>query len=432
MRIFLLALFSIFVIEAQEFALKSWPKGLSFGEYLKKHNIDATKFYATINPEDLKFISNIEGGVSYFENIKNGTLKELLIPLGEEMQIYVKKEKKKDVNSSGYSFDIIPINYKVIKDKVSINIENGCYSDLLKEINNPHLATHLKKIFSEYVDFLKLQKGDKVTISYQQKSIAGMPWGEAEIKSAYIKQKDKEFFAIKTKDGYKIFTNSDILPSSSYKVKKIKKDKYITFRKPLSHLRITSKFTYKRWHPILHRYRPHLGTDFGAKRGTPIYAIADGKVIYAGWMGGYGKVVKILHGDGFVSLYAHQSKMKVKAGQVVKAGEQIGSVGNTGRSTGPHLHLSLYRYGKHKNPMKYINKKIKVGTTFKKIVINSKKSGSVLTQKEKIVYNTLKKLSATNTHPYKWKTLDKSVNITIKREKRDATRIKLPSRKGAS
>ncbi len=418
MRFFILIFIFIFSLYAQEFRIKHWPKDLTFGAYLNKYKIDATKFYAKVNPEDLKFISLIEGGSLYFERAQNGSLEALLIPIGEEMQMYVKKE-----NNGSYSFDIIPIEYQTIKDSVSIDIENGCYSDLLKAINNPHLATYLKKIFNDYVDFMKLQKGDRVTIQYKQKSINGITWGEPEIEAAYIKHKKDEFFAIKEKDTYKIFTNT----SAKLRKKTVKENSYMRFGKPLSHLRITSKFTYKRWHPILHRYRPHLGTDFGAKRGTPIYAIADGKVIFSGWMRGYGKVTKVAHSNGFVSLYAHQSRTYVKRGQRVKRGQKIGAVGNTGRSTGPHLHLGLYRYGKHKNPMKYINKKIKVGVVFKKVIINGEKSSFSLTKKEKIVYNTLKKLSAKNTHPYKWKTLDKSINITIKREKINANRVKLPS-----
>jgi len=426
MRSFMLFFFLTLSIVAQEFAIKHWPKGLSFGEYIEQYNIDASRFYAKVNPEDLKFLSLIEGGALYFEKANDGVLEELLIPLGEEMQMHVKKES----NASEYSFDIIPIDYKVIKDTVSFEIENGCYTDLLKSINNPHLATYLKKIFSDYIDFSKLQKGDKVTIKYKQKSLKGMPWGEPEIEAAFIEHKKSEFFAVKEKEGYKVFINNQSPIKEQKKI--IKKAQYISFGKPLPRLKVTSKFTYKRWHPILHRYRPHLGTDFRGKRGTPIYALASGKVIYAGWMRGYGKVVKIAHSNGFVSLYAHQSKIYVRGGERVKKGQKIGAVGNTGRSTGPHLHLSLYRYGKHKNPMKYINRKIKVGVIAKKVVIKTQKQAFSLTQKEKRVYNTLKKVSAKNTHSYKWKTLEQSEHITIKREKINANRVKLRSSKGAS
>jgi murein DD-endopeptidase MepM/ murein hydrolase activator NlpD len=144
-------------------------------------------------------------------------------------------------------------------------------------------------------------------------------------------------------------------PVTASQIKKIKRaDK---FGMPLRHVRISSRFTYKRWHPILHRYRPHLGTDFAARRGTPLLAVAPGKVIFAGRKGGYGKVVKIKHSGGYVSLYAHQSRIRAKRGQRVKKGQVIGYVGSTGRSTGPHLHFGLYKNGRAIDPMKVLKKK---------------------------------------------------------------------------
>jgi hypothetical protein len=117
----------------------------------------------------------------------------------------------------------------------------------------------------------------------------------------------------------------------------------------------------------LHRYRPHHGTDFGARRGTPLLAVNDGKVIFAGWMGGYGKVVKIKHAGGYISLYAHQSRIRVKRGQRVKKGQIIGYVGSTGRSTGPHLHFGLMKNGRWIDPMKVLRKKsIGRGSVLKK------------------------------------------------------------------
>ena len=129
------------------------------------------------------------------------------------------------------------------------------------------------------------------------------------------------------------------------------------FGRPLDKLRVTSTFSLRRWHPILHRYLPHYGVDFGAKIGTPIHATYDGKVIYAGWMRGYGRVVKIKHPHGYVSLYAHQSKIAVRVGQHIKKGQTIGYVGRSGRATGPHLHFGLYKNSKAVNPQGYIEKR---------------------------------------------------------------------------
>lgn len=100
----------------------------------------------------------------------------------------------------------------------------------------------------------------------------------------------------------------------------------------------------------------HTGLDISAKTGTPIKAIADGTVTSAKYSGSYGNLVKIDHGNGVETWYAHTSKMYVKNGQKVKAGEKIAAVGSTGNSTGPHLHLEIRVNGKHVNPQKYLYK----------------------------------------------------------------------------
>ena len=415
MRYIILLFLLSFSLIGGEFKLKYWERGLTFVDYLKKHNIDAKSFYNKVAPDDIKFLSAIVGDAPYFESVKNGKLQETLIPLGDEMQIYLYKD------GDGYGFDIVPIDYKTINDTVVVEIESGCYSDLKKAVNNPHLATYLKRAFNGAVDFTKLQKGDIIVIKYSQKSIGGIAWGEPTIEAAYVRHKYQDYFAIKSGDGYKIYV-SEPIKDIKKSVKLVKKSSSISFKRPLSKMKITSKFTYKRWHPILHRYRPHLGTDFRGKSGTPIYSIADGRVVYAGWMRGYGKVTKINHGNGYISLYAHQSKINVKNGQRVKAGQIIGAVGSTGRSTGPHLHLGVYKRGRPINPMSVVDKTIKTESFIKKIVINSQNISSKLTNREKSVYNSLKK--STSKTPYIWKDLDKTVNITIKREKKSDSRVK--------
>jgi murein DD-endopeptidase MepM/ murein hydrolase activator NlpD len=116
-----------------------------------------------------------------------------------------------------------------------------------------------------------------------------------------------------------------------------------------------------RFHPILHEWKQHTGVDVAIGQGTPIYAAAAGKVIYAGWLGGYGNTVIIAHGKGtdgnsYSTLYAHGSALYVKKNTFVKQGQRIASVGSTGYSTGPHLHLEVRVNGEHKNPLHYISK----------------------------------------------------------------------------
>ena len=106
--------------------------------------------------------------------------------------------------------------------------------------------------------------------------------------------------------------------------------------------------------PFTKTRRKHKGMDFSAPTGTPIYATSDGKVIRVdGRAPGYGKHIRIDHGFGYVTLYAHLSKYNVRRGQEVKRGDVIGFVGNTGRSVAPHLHYEIRKDGKHLNPINF-------------------------------------------------------------------------------
>ena len=123
-------------------------------------------------------------------------------------------------------------------------------------------------------------------------------------------------------------------------------------RSPLAFSRVTSNFNPKRFHPILKKKRPHNGTDFGAKTGTPVRAVADGIVVFAGTNGGHGKYIKLDHQDPFETSYSHLSKIRVRKGQKVKKGDIIGNVGTTGRSTGPHLHYQVWKNKRYVDAMK--------------------------------------------------------------------------------
>ncbi len=122
-------------------------------------------------------------------------------------------------------------------------------------------------------------------------------------------------------------------------------------RYPVDYVRITSSFAWRRYHPVLGRYRAHLGTDFGAAPGTPVRATADGTVTFAGRDGGYGNLIKIRHALGYETRYAHLRGFAsgIKAGAKVVQGQIIGYVGSTGLATGPHLHYELRKNGEALN-----------------------------------------------------------------------------------
>lgn len=125
------------------------------------------------------------------------------------------------------------------------------------------------------------------------------------------------------------------------------------FAKPVNGLRQTSGFGTRR-DPFNGRRSLHNGIDFAGPRGTPILAPADGVVVFAGTQGGYGRAVKIRHANGFETFYAHLNRATVRVGQTVRRGQKIAELGNTGRSTGPHLHYEIHYNGRPVNPLKFI------------------------------------------------------------------------------
>ncbi len=124
-------------------------------------------------------------------------------------------------------------------------------------------------------------------------------------------------------------------------------------RFPVNFQYISSGFTFHRYHPILHSYRPHVGVDLVAQYGTPVKSIADGRVEVAGWCGELGNCVRIEHENNTTSIYGHLSRVSpaIGSGSYVKMGQVIGYVGSTGLSTGPHLHFALEKRGAYVNPL---------------------------------------------------------------------------------
>jgi murein DD-endopeptidase MepM/ murein hydrolase activator NlpD len=124
-------------------------------------------------------------------------------------------------------------------------------------------------------------------------------------------------------------------------------------KSPLNYRRISSHFSHRRFHPILRYYRPHLGIDFAAPRGTPVVSIGDGTVTSAGWKEGYGKTVVIRHTGSLVTQYGHLSRYGagVRRGARVTQGQVVGYVGSTGLATGPHLDFRCMLNGAWVNPL---------------------------------------------------------------------------------
>ena len=334
---------SLFSTEVQEI---KWPAGDSFLTFLNKYSIPQ-KLYFDLEKEDRELCSEITAGNYYYlmEN-DDGTLNQVLIPVSEEIQLHIYKDK------DSYKFETLPISYREYSETIALPITNSVSSDLKKATGNSTLAANLKSIFSKSVNFRRMQKGDFIAVEYSQKELLGRPFGQPDIKAAMVEISGRKYYRFKNEKDDKYYDQTGKAFT-----------KYYFFRIPLRYKRISSVFTKKRWHPVLKRYRAHLGTDFAAPRGRKIYAAGDGKVIFAGRRGGYGNCTIIQHPNGYRTLYGHQSRFKagLRKGQRVKKGDLIGYVGSTGLSSGPHLHLGVYKNGRAINPLKVIRKPEHIG-----------------------------------------------------------------------
>lgn len=323
---------SLFSIEVEKL---SWPRGDSFLTFLNKNNIE-NRFYFNLEKEDQELCSEIrEGATYYITRDENNKLTKALIEISEDMQLQLFAEEE------GYSFDIVPINYKEIEEIISIPVKYSPYQDILNVTSNSELANEFIRAYSGSVNFKYMQKGDNIIIKYKQKIRLGQYHGSPTIISAMVEVNKKPFYIFKNDDDGRYY-NDQAKSLTNY-----------FFRVPVSYSRISSKFTTKRWHPVLKRYRAHLGVDYAAPTGRPIYSAADGRITFRGTKGGYGKVIEIAHKNGYKTLYAHQSRFKggLKNGSKVSKGQLIGYVGSSGVSTGPHLHFGLYKNGRAINPL---------------------------------------------------------------------------------
>lgn len=326
---------SIFAIEVQKL---SWPKGETFLTFLQKYEI-SNKLYFDLEKEDKELCSEIRAGSTYYLHTnENNKLDQVLIEISEEMQLQVYKEDEI------YKFNIVPIVFDEVVETITIDIENSPYQDILNATANNELANEFIRAYSGSVNFRYMRKGDKIVIKYRQKIRMGQYHGTPDIISALVKLRRKDYYIFKNEDDGRYY-NDKAKSLTSY-----------FFKVPLSYSRISSRFTKKRWHPVLKRYRAHLGVDYAAPSGRAIYAAADGRITFRGRKGGYGKVIEIAHKNGYKTLYAHQSRFKggLKRGSKIRKGQLIGYVGSTGVSTGPHLHFGLYKNGRAIDPLRIV------------------------------------------------------------------------------
>jgi len=223
-------------------------------------------------------------------------------------------------------------------------IESSLFVDGQKAGLTDAQIMELAALFGWDIDFaLEIRAGDQFRLLYEEQFLDGEKFRNGPILAAEFVNQGKTYQALRFEDDQ---------GSTGYYDAEGRNKRRAFIRTPIKFARISSRFTPKRWHPVLKRWRSHKGVDYAAPTGTPIKATGEGKVIFRGWKGGYGRVVIVQHGSKYQTLYAHMSKFsRAKAGSKVKQGQIIGYVGKSGLATGPHLHYEFRVDGVHRNPL---------------------------------------------------------------------------------
>ena len=260
--------------------------------------------------------------------------------IGKYNDLYIWQNNSREIQTR-----ITKRPFKKVTFLNKIEITDNLYNSAMRNELPNEIFSALIKILSFSIDFQReLRKGDVFETFYSQKIdlitnkiIESNP---IHYISANLKDYDLEFYRFTTKNGKSDFYNRDG-----------KSSKKTLMKTPLNGARLSSGFG-NRKHPILGFTKMHKGIDFAAPIGTPIFAAGDGIIEYSGWKGAYGKYIRIKHNGTFKTAYAHLSKIYKKKGTRIKQGDIIGTLGSTGRSTGPHLHYEILVSGRQINPLR--------------------------------------------------------------------------------
>ena len=279
------------------------------------------------------------GRLLELSRLSDGSLDTLQYSISDEEYLLVRRQ------GGRYLASRQKYQYDVIEQRLYGEIEQSLWNTLLALGETPQLVQTLHEILQWDIDFTAIQPRDSFRLIVEKHYLAGDFVRYGDIRAVQFSSGERDFSAFLFKpEG----TAGGYFDPQGRSVRKAFLKVPFNFDP-----RITSRFSHSRYHPILKKRRPHLGVDYGAPTGTPVLASAAGTVVLAGRDGGYGKTVRIRHPNGYTTGYAHLSRIEVRKGQKVAQGDQIGRVGSTGLSTGPHLDYRVQdKRGRFINPTK--------------------------------------------------------------------------------
>lgn len=315
------------------------PSGLPFHGALESMGI---------NPLTSMRVAASAQSVFDFRGLRAGNLLEISkTVLGDlrEVRYRIDPDRVLVVSRKGDDFHSEVQTIASRTDTVGVHgrIRDSLFASITDAGEKPELAMRLADIFGWDLDFYTDPRpGDTFRVAVEKKILAdGEVAGYGRILSAEYDNDGRIYRAVLFHDPA---GNPAYYTPDGKSLKKAFLHSPLKFAAP-----ITSHFSYSRFHPILKKYRPHLGIDYGAPAGTPVQTIGDGRVVFAARKGEDGNLIKIQHANGYVTYYMHLSRILVHDGEHVAQGQRIGLVGMTGLATGPHLDFRIERHGQFLN-----------------------------------------------------------------------------------
>jgi murein DD-endopeptidase MepM/ murein hydrolase activator NlpD len=325
--------------EFVQFTKRTLPSGRSFAASLGGLGIDS--------PTVSRMVASAQP-VFDFRHLRAGN--ELSIGrsvLGEirEVRYNIEPGRVLSIASSGNDFRSTVETIPSHTDEVGVagRVDGSLFQAVTDAGEKPELAMRVAEIFAYDLDFYTDPRpGDTFRVVVEKKILDnGETIAYGRILAAEYNNAGRTYGAI-------LFHSPNGV--AAYYTPEGKSMKRAFLHSPLKFAApITSHFSLHRFHPILKEYRPHLGIDYGAPTGTPVQTIGDGTVIFEGYKGGDGNLVKVQHSNGYTTYYMHLSKILVRNGERVEQGERIGLVGMTGLATGPHLDFRIELRGQFLN-----------------------------------------------------------------------------------
>lgn len=316
-------------------------KGQNLGDILWKHKISHNQIFNLVaKAKGIFDVRRIRVGNTYTLFTAKETKDTLQLLVYEKNKIeYVIFDLRDSMKVS--------IEKKEIKRETkwaSGTITSSLYLTLQEQGFNPELAMTMSDIYAWTIDFYRIQKGDNFKVVYDELLVDGESVGIDNIRTCNFNHQGNDFYAYQ-------FMQDSILDYYDEDGKSLRK---AFLKAPLKFSRISSRFTYKRFHPVQKRMKAHLGTDYAAPRGTPIQSTGDGVVSDARYKKYNGNYVKIRHNNTYSTQYLHMTNIAkgIKTGVRVKQGQTIGYVGSTGLATGPHVCYRFWKNGQQVDPYK--------------------------------------------------------------------------------